>query len=876
MKPLKLVMSAFGPYANAETLDFTAFGENGLYLITGETGAGKTSIFDAISFALFGEASGQMRDKYQMLRSDFADEKTKTYVELAFSSCGNLYHIKRIIKKTGQDVVLTLPDGTVLSGERSVKSKITEITGLDRGQFAQIVMIAQNDFLRFLQSGTDERVKILRRIFNTDILKIFQENLKSRARELQGELALCRSDFDRYGVDPYKREDQFAIWETQIKTGKSSLDEVEQKTVELEKNKAEFERKIAVAEELAGKFSGLDTARALLADHDDEADTMKLLLERRNRGELALRRVKSFADKSVEAGKQFVTAQAELAKAKAAVQTALVELDTAKEFFAGLPPLEDAQSEFEQLKGEWEAESGKLAKLYALREEYNAITAKQTELALWQSEFEALNDDFNLADGRYKIQNEAFLRNQAGILAKSLRDNEPCPVCGSTGHPAPARLSGEDASEAKLKKAKDAADKARDSRDVKAAGCSGLKAETETLAKRFVADMSAIIPEAVWDTAEELLSGVLSQTEAGLDLLNAEKTSSEKALSQLAVSIAGAEKRCNDAGAAYKSAQTLATERENRERAQLKLRDETRIVYIDSLKKNGFAGEAEYAAALITEDELSEMAERISNYEKTGEQLNRDIARLERETAGKEMPDLEKLNSGLETVKTAGSDLREKRDEIKVRLEQTGRMLAELRKSAGIFAGLEKQYAAVKLLSDTANGRLDFETYAQMAYFERVLRAANRRLKVMSQNRYVLLRKTDAADRRRSTGLDIEVLDAYTGKARSANSLSGGESFMASLSLALGLSDVIQQSTGGIHLDAMFIDEGFGTLDAEVLDLAIRTLSDMAGGSRVIGIISHVAELGERIEKQVRVEKTTAGSRIVSLTFRSPHSILEP
>jgi len=179
MKPLKLIISAFGSYADEQIINFSELGNNGLYLITGDTGAGKTTIFDAISFALFGRASGDSRSDYQMLRSDFADDKAKTFVELSFSSGDNLYNIKRSIKKSGQDVVLGLSDGTSMSGDRNIKPKIIEVVGLDREQFAQIVMIAQNDFLRFLQSSTDERLKILRRIFGTESLKYFQERLKS-------------------------------------------------------------------------------------------------------------------------------------------------------------------------------------------------------------------------------------------------------------------------------------------------------------------------------------------------------------------------------------------------------------------------------------------------------------------------------------------------------------------------------------------------------------------------------------------------------------------------------------------------------------------------------------------------------------------------
>ena len=1003
MKPLRLTMSAFGSFAGEETLDFSALGASGLYLITGETGAGKTTIFDAVSFALYGEASGRARDKYQMLRSDFANEKAKTYVELDFESGGSLYGIKRVIKKTGQDAVLTLPDGTSVSGERGIKAKIAEIVGLDRGQFAQIVMIAQNDFLRFLQSGTEARVTILRSIFGTEALRYFQENLKARKNQVGDELKMVRRDFDRHGVDPYKREDIFAAWEAQIGSDKTALGEAEERMTEFDGRKAKISAEIALAEELGKKFAGLDASRAALTKHNLASGEMKALSERRERGEAALRKVKPFADRALEMSRRYETSRAELSEAEINANAASAALEEAKEYLAGLPPIAEARTAFEGLMREWEAAAGRLAKLNALRANRDGIVKKQTLLAdteaellaaekiieelppledmriafeelkrrheltaerltkltalqadcasaagrqaalrSSQAEFEALNAEFLLADGKYRAVNEAFLRNQAGILAGSLAEGEPCPVCGSAEHPAPAKLSGGDVTEAKLKKAKDAADKAQKKRDDKASGCAALKAETETLSARLSADLSAFVPEAAletagalvadlsrktaaelealakrksedekamskiavsldeavkkrdalapkragleaeiaalsgrfvedfsevspgaaWETAGELLADAIAQTRSAADELTSRKVSAERALAELATNWEAAEKRNASAASAHSSALTLLAERENREREQKNLRDETRDAYINSLNVNAFADEASYLSALATEKELAKMTKRTADYEKTGEQLNRDIARLEGETAGRERPDLEKLAEASDAVKAAADELRKKRDEIKSRLGQTERSLKELRGSAEQFASLEKRYATVKQLSDTANGKLDFETYAQTAYFERVLRAANQRLKVMSQNRYSLLRRTGLDDGRKRAGLELEVLDAFTGKARSANSLSGGESFMASLSLALGLSDVVQRSAGGIRLDAMFIDEGFGSLDAEVLELAVRTLSDMAGGNRVIGIISHVAELCGRIDKQVRVEKTAFGSRI--------------
>lgn len=1003
MKPLRLTISAFGSYAGVETLDFSALGDGGLYLVTGETGSGKTILFDAISFALFGEASGRSRDNPKVLRSDFAGEKDKTYVELEFRSGDGIYQIKREIKKTGQDVTLTLADGTTVSGSRNVTGKIAEIVGLDREQFAQIVMIAQNDFLRFLRSNTDERVKILRSIFRTDAMKDLQDNLKSRAKDASAELEICRRDFGRYEVDPYKREEQFALWAEQITTDRAELAEAEENLAQYDKTKSELAAQIALAQELSKKFAELAENRAFFEGHEAKSSEMAELASRAKRGEVALYKVKPLADKAGDAARLHAIAQAELAAAITDVERCAAELVQAKQAMEGLAPLPEAQKEFEKLRREWELASDKLAKLSALQANYDdiadkrtaldkkqaelsgvekviaelpllseaqeafiglktaweqagtrledlrklysdsaAISAKQAAFALEQADFEKLNADYNAENGQYEALHEAFLREQAGIMASGLRDDEPCPVCGSIEHPKPAQLSDGEISEARLKKARIAAEKARGERDEKAAACSALKTEADTLLSRFAEDVAKFAPDATrelaasklgellqsaqreavrltgkkeaeenvlreltdklaeatqkrdalapecarikteiatltarflkdfaeyapniaWETAGKWLHDILSETRRISGELTLRKEADERALAVLVANWDAATKRNHDAEAAHKTALALVSERDAREQAQQKADEDAKTAYRDALVINRLMEEAEYLAALMSEDELSKTKEALAEYEKTGEQLLRDHERLEQEIAEQEQPDVEKLTCRAEEVKLAADELRERRDGVKSRLEQTERVLKELRRSAENFVRLEKRYVTIKQLSDTANGKLDFETYAQMAYFERVLRAANQRLKVMSQNCFTLLRKTDSNDKRKSTGLELEVLDSWTGKTRDAGSLSGGESFMASLSLALGLSDVVQQSAGGIHLDAMFIDEGFGSLDAEVLELAIRTLSDMAGGNRMIGIISHVAELRERIDRQVRVTKTTKGSRI--------------
>jgi exonuclease SbcC len=457
---------------------------------------------------------------------------------------------------------------------------------------------------------------------------------------------------------------------------------------------------------------------------------------------------------------------------------------------------------------------------------------------------------------------ETFLQNQAGILASTLQDGKPCPVCGAVSHPSPAKLTSTDISEEKLKSLKDASEKARQQREAQSARCGGLKAEAAAMRKRFLTDISEFLPDVNRETLEKDLTALLNATREAVRKLTREKEADEKALAALIKNREASVKRKSATESALESVKTLITERSgNQLKAQAQY-DEAAASFSTALTAHGFADETAFKAALITEAELNAGNRQILDYEKAGDQLTRDITRLESETAGKDKPDLTKLTGQIAAVNSQTKALSERRDEIKTRLNKTSEALKELRLKEIEFEKVEKTYAAVKQLSDTANGKLEFETYAQMVYFERVLRAANLRLKIMSQGRYSLLRKTESTDSRKRFGLDTEVFDAYTGKARPSGSLSGGESFLASLALALGLSDIVQQNAGGVHLDAMFIDEGFGSLDTEVLELAVHTLSDMAGTGRSIGIISHVAELRQQILKQIQVEKTPRGSRV--------------
>ena len=855
-------MSAFGSYAAAQTLDFTALGNAGIYLITGETGSGKTTIFDAISFALFGKASGDGRDR---LRSDFVadDAKARTFVELDFACGDSRYNIRRTVKKSGQDVVLALPDGTSVSGERNVKPKIAEIIGLERGQFAQIVMLAQNDFMRFLRSGTDERLKILRRIFDTEGLRRFQERLKSAAKRESDRRALILHEFARYGIDEagvYKRGEQFAEWERQAQSGAAELAEAERKLAEYDKRRQLLAAELAVAEQLCRQFAELDKRRNERGGHAAGYEQIEGLKRVAANGETALYKIKPLADAARKSAADYSAAASDLMAAEKQEGEAALELEAATRALKTLAPLAEAQDAFAALSKEWESAELNLSRLRALQNDWAVIADKRAQLSQEQAELRALNAGFKAAGERYRAMQQAFLLGQAGVMAGGLNDGEPCPVCGATEHPAPAKISGGGVTEAALNEARDSQESEQARLESKSAVCGALKAEAETLLRRFESDLSGVIAGAALPDAESL-ANLVSEAEAAHGELSARRESGKKALDLLALNWAAAAERKAAAESGLQSARTRVAERAAGKQKLLALRDEAGAAYAAALQTHN-TDEAGYSAALITEGELAELKKRASDYDKRGEQLARDISRLEAEVAGKEQPDAASLRLEAKNAEAEVRALSVKRDEINVRLSKTTGALGELRRAGDDFEKAEQAYAAHRQLAGVANGKLDFETYAQMAYFERVLRAANQRLKAMSRNQYTLLRKSDSDDGRKRSGLELAVFDAHTGKARPASSLSGGESFMASLSLALGLSDIVQQSAGGIRLDAMFIDEGFGALDADTLELAVKILSETAGANRIVGIISHVTELRERIEIQVQVQKTSSGSKI--------------
>lgn len=919
MRPLKLTISAFGPYARECVLELDQLGEEGLYLVTGDTGAGKTSIFDAISFALYGEPSGEKRRKAKSLRSKYADPRTPTFVELDFLCGGKRYTIRRNPaydrpKQRGEgttsqsaDASLTYPDGRLAVSPRAVDPAVKELLGLDQDQFTRIAMLAQGEFQKLLMAETKDRMEIFRRIFDTDPYARLQTVLKERTRE-------AREDFDRQNRDiksqlarvacPPEPAEALAgqVQAAQAGTlpdaealplldGLLALDGQAQQDLEGEKAALE-ERLTALTGDIAREEEG-EKLRAALAENQARLKALEpklaaarqdaALTQDTSKEENALREQAAALSARLEQYDQLETLEREQAAAEkvlAKTENALpqeeeehvrlreaLERDRARRNDLRLAPEEAAQAQAALEELEKTA-----AKAAALKEELLKLEKDRLAYAQAQEKYRQAAQEAEHLDTLHRELRRAWLDAQAGVLAQRLQPGQPCPVCGGTEHPHPAPLPQSVPSEAKLKQAETAAKRARDG-EADASGQAqrlggGLKEAERALGQRA----AELLPE--WDGADaEALDR--HQTTLTAQIKGAKKAQQQaksrcRELEALDSSIPGQEKALEEAAAA------LA---EKKKQLALQKQDvEAKTKQLAALRGGlDYAGRQEALQAI--QDWLAQAKALKAAREKAVsglQDLERERSALERAvlTCQEQLRDREPL--GL-------AALRKLREELSGQVRQREASLRQLHTrldtNRGIAHALGQLYPALdraqdKLallgsLSQTANGELTgkekikLEAFVQAAYFDRVLTRANTRLMVMSGGQYELRRQEDAAGRQSQSGLDLEVVDHYNGSSRDVRTLSGGESFQASLSLALGLADEVQSAAvKGIHLDAMFVDEGFGSLDPEALRQALNALGQLTESHRLVGIISHVGELRERIDKQIVVKKDrTGGSR---------------
>lgn len=917
MKPKKLVISAFGPYAGENTVDFEKLGEHGLYLITGDTGAGKTTIFDAITFALYGEASGTVREA-GMFRSKYAKADTETFVELTFTYQGKDYTVRRnpeyeCPKKRGTgfttkkaEAELIYPDGhqpVVKMG--AVTKAVTELMGLDYKQFTQIAMIAQGDFQKLLIAGTADRGEIFRQIFHTEIYQALQGRLRDEERRRKKDYDELRRSISQYLDDACFEEDLAAEQEflTLKKTGfeGKTTDGINLLRVETEKEKTHLEildKTIRDMEEQIRHVSEKKGKAAQLRRITDELEVKKRELERlKPEYEQALAEWKQ-AEKQSEIRERM----AEKIQKLELSRQSFMELDVKREESekkektlsrvrterkGNASQIDLLQKELENRRRDKEHGSGILVEKEKLVQEKERLLRRRRELGEQLSRVDSMNRDLKTTQkeyrssvsrrdevrGVYEHLEKLFLDAQAGILAKALKEGMPCPVCGSLHHPDLAKLSTKIPDEKELKRRDQEAAQAGEKvqRLSERAGLlkQNLDREMKNAAEQIRALKAENGDENLADKSPEELVAVAGPIIEEFDgelreLENRIKSNMEqqKALNALDGIIDRLEKALNTAKETDKnlavSEQDLVTGLEmlqkQIEESQRKLEGQNAAEIKENLRSmKSRKNELDQKTA-----DTKKTLERYQNQEAS---LNSAVKTLEKQIQEtEELPERE-LSETLEQLETEKREISKIREKMHSALHNNRRIYEAVCGQQGRMEQTEQEYIWIHSLADTAGGtlsgksKIELETYVQMAYFDRILRRANLRLMTMSSGQYELKRIENPKNKKDKSGLDLNVIDHYNGSERSVKTLSGGETFQASLSLALGLSDEIQSMAGGIQLDAMFVDEGFGSLDEDALNQAVKALGNLAEGKKLVGIISHVSELKDKIDRKIIITK---------------------
>ncbi len=825
MKPERLQLTAFGPYAGQIELDFSAFGGSGLFLIGGDTGSGKTALFDAITFALYGETTGENR-KTTMLRSDFAEPTAETCVELQFTHRGRSYTVRRWPEqqraaKRGSGVVKCPPKAELLrepeepvSGAVAVTNAVTQLLGIDAKQFAQVSMLAQNDFTRLLNAPSAERAAILRQIFDTsDHQRLGQAAVQEATKaadacsRLEDTLLLHLSSLQ---ADPAVPETAAALAKMQTEQEVFATDKA-----------------LALADSL------LQQDAQTAARQNEMIHSLEEKLARGNAGvKLAeqqaahrrqLEELQAEADRTAEVQTKSEAEQDELQKRMAALKQNIADTEKQRDSLG--------RTDTEQVKLQHQIELAQSLTVTCerLMKELEQEAEQRADAEKKQAAYAAAQEKLDEAENEYISMQRQLNANRAGLLAQELHAGSPCPVCGSRQHPKIAELPKNHVTEKQLEQ----------------------REKSLAEQRRATADASRAAGEAV-TRVEELRTNIVREADeffakrgaryTGRPAAELDNPALYEALSTQQTSL--------DDGLLGLHKQLNRYKKETEQLDAVLHRLDILNQQMSVLEKQSFAAvrratnaKAGHAAALARVQQMQETLPK--RYDP--ETMNKLMAALQR---------LQNDRAAAIALRDAAVQRQNANRAAQQGLQTTRKKWETAREKRSMWDNLSK----------TINGnlagkiKLPFEQYVQAFYFDGVVEAANLRFTRMTDGQYKLLRRKSESLSGK-TALDLDVFDAYTGKTRPVGSLSGGESFMAALSMALGISDTIQQNAGGVTIETLFIDEGFGSLDADSLEKAVDTLAGLAGGNKLIGVISHVEALQDRLTRQIRVSKTRAGSR---------------
>lgn len=993
MMPISLTLSAFGPYPDTITIDFESFQEDGLFLITGPTGSGKTMIFDAMIFALYGKTSGQIRQT-DSLRCDHALNEIPTFVEFSFSLHQQNYTIKRNPKyylegkKTPKQpsALLTLPDGKMVEGIKEVNQKMISLLGVDDQQFKQICMIAQGEFTKLIMASSDEREKVLRELFHSETYQKLEEKLKVHLKTYQDKYDLLlnkRKDL----MQELQVEDHQEYLSKQTKLIASQQKEYDDLKKDLDQKKQQLQlyrlqnQRLIQLKDLKQQFQDLKKQENDYQELNKTVDTLKkaqetnylyisyikqqkklqtLKLNQEDFLKQLKKLEKDYQEKKVQANSLTVKQQTkeklqnQIQETKQLInqiyqyQNDYQNLQTLKQqyrmldeehklflkkkekFENGLQRDQEriqseqqVQSKYELIKQQYVRLNEQKVKVHQLSDYYDQILKLNENKSDLQEEYTVVEKQVDHEKMQYNQMEKLYFRKQAGIFALQLKEDQPCPICGSLHHPHPAQIEKEDITKEKLdqqaKKVKQQEHRLQDilqkillsnqkkemlvkqtkqlsselniqeeiSKEIFIKELDHLSKDEKRMKKEYLElqdelkyiqklkksvalslkDMSTYESKEL-KQAQSLeniqvqihqLSGKLDDSLRQYEIgeVNKNYQQVQKEYRQLSLEIETIQQDYEKVKNKYLEIKTKISSLNQQIIQEQEIYDELDNKYHTAL--DAFINEEEFLNLKTQINQISILEKKYQDYLISLKSLNEQIISLENEVKDSTYVDLSSLS---ETIKEVNQQLREKNDDLeklKIDYSLKEKMIKDIQK---INQQLEKDEDTYQryldlynLASGKNNARVSIERYVLATYFENMLIYANVIMKQLSQGRYQLLRKDDAGKGRSQQGLELDVFDQESGNIRSIKTLSGGESFKAALSLALGLSRMVQDYAGGIELNTLFIDEGFGSLDSQSLDQAMNCLMELHHENKLIGIISHVSDLKDRIERQLVVER---------------------
>lgn len=922
MRPIKLVMTGFESYKDKTIIDFEQFGTKGLYLITGDTGAGKTTIFDAITFALYGEPSGADRD-VSMLRSHFADENTPTEVALDFEANGKKYHIVRNpdyerkalrgekTTKENANAVLEFCSESrePVSGIQKVKIEIENILNLKKEQFCRIAMIAQGSFQKLLLSKKDEKQALFRELFHTEKYQQLQETIKSDKSQAEKNLeslnlklneALKRievnehdekaeeierikklpvlSDEDVRLLSEFATNDEKVLNEVinQIGGVEKELESINS-DIQLGNTRLQLQNDLKTAQDtLDSKKRDKESLKQTLSQAEDAAKESPELEKQKNLLEASLKDYEEIAkeEKKLQDFESNIAADETKLDSKTKKNDELSDNHT--KLLQELELLKDAGEKIGTLEAEQEKNSAALNDLEEIKKQWITLAKDKENLKLAQQKAVKVNSDYLEANTLYSEKLSLFNLEQAGILAEGLKEGECCPVCGSTEHPHLAVKSEKAPSQAEIEELKKKAEKMQKAATNLSVEAGQKKTAVEKEEENIDKQLKKYFENLT--VKDEQLSVKIEEKKSAL---KSEEETINSSIKQERSRKARRNEIENQMPEIEKQMKNLSDEINQ---LQIKISADKATLNADLKKTEEKKANLKYKTLEEAENKFLLLKKQIENLKLNVENAKQNLSDCENEISlfmGKEESlnkqlsemmtvDMEKLMSEKAKFTDKKNALNEQRDALNNRRGINLESIKSIEKLIPEIKKANEYRKMISALNDVAagsargkNGKPSLEIYVQMHCLDQINRRANYRLKTMTDNKYELRRRIEEDGS--ELGLDLNVKDFYTGRERNVQSLSGGEQFQASLALALGLADEIQESSGGIRLDAMFIDEGFGTLDPETLNKAMRALEDLSNGDKLVGIISHVEELESRIPKKIRVKKDDAGISRISL-----------